>query len=183
MYSAEKPSPPTNVRIRKNTSTYFQYDITWDQLEKAWEYSVTDYTVQTLAYQGRHRAYFCSCLTQPGETEKFFPFLAGCPGLISQEHFLYYRVAANTDSAGQSDFAHGPNYITIEAGIPYILLYELTNQLAHRMLSCIYPLFLTYILHSFTPLPAQYYVAYDFFCTYASHLLYIIFRRRSTSGK
>ena len=110
------------MRVRKNTTphTYFQYDISWDQPEHAWDYSVTNYTVETIAISSDQRkANFCSCETPgpDGETETMFPFLAGCPGChIMFTHQLHYRVAANTDSAGQSDFTHGEGPIHITAG-------------------------------------------------------------------
>ena len=103
-----KPCPPENVRIRKNAGphAYFQYDIKWEMPQCEWNYSVTNYTVQALMLRDSQEANFCSCSTTLPPEVTMYPFMAGCSG-INLDHPLYYRVAANTESAGQSGFTHG----------------------------------------------------------------------------
>ena len=113
-----KPYPPTGVKIRRNTSphVYFQYDIHWTKPEQhGW--SITNYTVQTLALLDGTAAHFCSCVDhRSDESVTVFNFQAGCPGSsLALDHYLYYRVAVNTVAAGQSAFMSG-HLITITAG-------------------------------------------------------------------
>ena len=105
---ADKPYPPNNVRVDKNTSkgVYFQYDIHWQQPRKG--FSVTNYTVETLSMRDATAASYCSCVGRTSDvTNLVFAFWAGCPGPeIRRDYSLYYRVAANTRDS-QSEFISG----------------------------------------------------------------------------
>ena len=105
-FCVAKPCPPEYVKIRKNGHAYFQYDIFWEMPECEWNYAITNYTVQALMLRDSQEANFCSCSPSLLPDDMIYAFLAGCSG-INLDYTLYYRVAANTESAGQSDFTHG----------------------------------------------------------------------------
>lgn len=115
-----KPSPPSKVWIRKNTSEYFRYDIMWTPVDQSHDYTINNYIIQTLALYNVNTANFCSCTQEYGDA--MFPFQAGCPG-FSLNHQLYYRVAVNTN-IGQSNFMNGP-HVSVVAGKNslYVLVY------------------------------------------------------------